>query len=608
MHLDPSSKTPEPNLTLPRLIPWNHISDAKVKDLPVKGRATYRLTLLGLEPRSQGYSIVIPGPIGARRLIVSEQESGDILADFQVGIIDQAKGKDSVRDITLLFFPKKTVPLLLTVHVQVVEGVTGGIFYTPILSEGDRVMSYRIFFATIDLFALTVGFLVGAYNLAVYVWRRNEAAAFYLALGAFAMAMRVFGTSVVMRNMLPESMAEFIRKCEYLPICSAPFFLFVFLQRAFPLVASRLLWERIFTGFMLVVIGFILLFPYRIYSQGLVFFQLYSLAASWIALVVLLRALFTRQPDTKIAFVGFIVVLSTLVWDIVCVNILSWSDIQLVPFGVSIFFTFQSALIMIRTERSSQAARELAEKNADIQKNLLFETEERLILAASVAHHINNPLNYIQSSKEALVHDLAQYNSLLSKLLGEDDPAQPELYQVQMSVKALARDTQNSLATMDQGLKRAGKAVRDIRMLSGIDGNPLSHIQLIELMPQMLRHLHEVESPMQLSRLHTKCQLVKGQELLGNEAVLIHALEFIVALALEHSKGELYLTESFKEGTSYHLHLQGGFHIPPAEQEQAMKRMQHIIHSDCFLFTLKFESLAWDFEVSPAQEEIQDVA
>ncbi len=594
-------------LIMPRIRPWNHMAGEGFPKFPAKGLATYRMSLIGLSAHPRGYYLSIPGQVGARRLIVTEGEDFKVLADYNTGHIDPNGGRDALRDIMLPIFPSGNKRVDITIQTQTFGGPYGGFIFSPQISLGDGVLSRQMMFLSVDLFALTVGILVGVYNLTVWFMRPRDKAALYLALAAFMMILRILGTSYVFRQMFSEEAFEILRKCEYLPICLAPYFIFLFLQRTFPVGAHSQVIEQILKFLVVVFTLTVLNLTYTVYSEILLAFQVFSLLLAAMSSYILLRAFFRKQPDIHIALFGYSLLFGVLVWDIVFVFILSWVDLQAVPFGVSMFFIVQSYLIMIRTERMAQAARELAEQNADIQKNLLFETEERLILAATVAHNINNPLNYIQTSKESLSLDLSQYNDLLHSLLGEEDPNQPDLYRVQLSVKALGLQALAAMETMDNGLKRASKAVRDIRILSGIDGNPVSDIVLEQLMTTLLQRLGEVESQLQLARIQYRSRLLKESKIIGNEALLIHALEFVMALALEHGREELVLYDSQPKDNSYRLLISGILKISEGEQELALKRLNHILHSSSYLFELRFGEESWSIEVTPVIEENEGV-
>ncbi len=594
----------EPTCVIPQInITWNKMQSACKSTFPIVGRASYRVTVEGLVPDPRGYFILLPGPIGARRLLVTEGDNRDVLADYTVGVLEGTAQRDSLRDIVIPFFPKGSGRVVITVQLVNLGGVYGGLIQSPSLSLGDRVLSKRTPLAIIDIFALSVGILVGIYNLGMFLWNRSDKAALYLSIAAFFLAIRIFGTSYLIRNLILEDFSEWLRRFEFLPIFLASYFLFLFLQRAFPAAALGRMWEFLHSMLVIPFTLLVLMASYGTFSQALKIFQLYALFASLCALFVLFRALRLREPDIIIAMAGFCLVILTLVWDIVFVSVLQWGEVWLIPFGVSAFFSFQSYMIMLRAERSSHAARELAEKNADIQKNLLFETEERLILAANVAHHINNPLNYIQVSKDALAHSLKEYQDLLKNLLGEDDAGEAELYQVQQKTKEIAREAEASLTIMTQGLKRASKAVSDIRMLSGIDGNAVNTIAASKIFPTMLERLHEVESPIQLARLQHRIVFASEHTLLGNEAVLIHSLEFFVALALEHSFGDLQVSEEMTPSGAYRLCIGGELRMSTEEQEQALKRLQHIVHSNLYSFELTLEASEWSFVLSPVVQE-----
>ncbi|MFQ5950190.1 MAG: sensor histidine kinase, partial [Nitrospiria bacterium] len=137
------------------------------------------------------------------------------------------------------------------------------------------------------------------------------------------------------------------------------------------------------------------------------------------------------------------------------------------------------------------------------------------VLAAGIAHEINNPVGYISSNLEVLreeVHDLASYlkeleNSHVS-LVGENDQSNREregerIRQVRSVVKIdqFFQDSEAIIRESKEGLDRIKRIILDLKKFSHPDENKMENVNLN----------HEIESTLNIlaSALKYKVKVVK---------------------------------------------------------------------------------------------------
>ncbi|MFA6970799.1 MAG: PAS domain S-box protein [Gallionella sp.] len=132
--------------------------------------------------------------------------------------------------------------------------------------------------------------------------------------------------------------------------------------------------------------------------------------------------------------------------------------------------------------RAKKINAQLMETNQKLEQaqNQLFQSEKMAaigLLAAGVAHEINNPIGYVNSNLGTLEKYLGHFFSIMDKYeaaevpLGVDNPLFQELrqYKEKINLNRIRKDTQSLIAESQQGLERIKKIILDLKEFSHSD-------------------------------------------------------------------------------------------------------------------------------------------
>ncbi len=575
----PSNHDPEPDLWMNRISFWSYHRDQEGKPFPYKGSGTYKLKLTGIPEGASQLYFVVPGSTGATRLIVFDPLREKILLDMSSGQVDEKVYQISRKSILAHVSAESVNELVVYLHVRSHEFVEGGMppYAPPMISLGEGAWTKIFGFAVIDLLGIGICFTLGMYNGLVWMKRRSEIAAFYLALGAIVGSMRMIGMSFITTKLLPDEAAILLRRFEFLPIMLGPYCMFQFHSHVFgwsPLSERN---KNIFNTFTLCVALLPLLLPGLSFSHGLPLYNTIVLTYCFLTGIILWKAFRNHFEDADLSMASSGILILFISHDVILVFLLGLSDFQGLSIGISIYYLIQSYIVAHRVEIADQLAKDLAVKNEAIEKSLRFESNERLSLAASVAHRINNPLNYIQISTDILHNNIEKIQEILLVMVGSDPSDDPEVRKIQLDLEKVFGEVQASFQTMESGLTRAVHAVSEIRAISGVDGTPLTNINLNGILPSCIQHLREHQSIERCRRLRYHPKMGGDAQLFCNEPILKNAVEILLMSALDSSSGDVVIMDKQDDPGTFRLLLGGSFNIQAEDQERLKTRLSYIL-------------------------------
>lgn len=163
---------------------------------------------------------------------------------------------------------------------------------------------------------------------------------------------------------------------------------------------------REFTRFVLIFASVFILYiffvPSRLISYTEVPYQIFSLILFGYSLVMLFSAMMHKQNSAVPMFIGFIILLMTVINDILYMNMIIYS-IYLASFGFAVMILFQSFVLSRRFAQSFAAVEtlssELEEKNIALSK--LDKLKDEFL--ANTSHELRTPLNGIIGIAESLI-------------------------------------------------------------------------------------------------------------------------------------------------------------------------------------------------------------
>ncbi|SMP76923.1 His Kinase A (phospho-acceptor) domain-containing protein [Desulfonatronum zhilinae] len=169
-------------------------------------------------------------------------------------------------------------------------------------------------------------------------------------------------------------------------------------------------------------------------------------------------------------------------------------------------FHVEEVLARVRTHLALRHVQhDLTQRNKTLQKTLdqLKKAQNQLVLsekmaalgvlAAGVAHEINNPLNFVKNSCHGLEKDIADLIALVDHcrrvMTGEQQAALAD-FEKRMDYSTLREEIPELLAHIFEGLWRAEDIVRCLRVFSRSDDARTLDIDLNELVDSALVMLH----------------------------------------------------------------------------------------------------------------------
>ncbi len=150
-------------------------------------------------------------------------------------------------------------------------------------------------------------------------------------------------------------------------------------------------------------------------------------------------------------------------------------------------------IIKIRTQ-------ELVDKNQKLEqtRNQLIQSEKMAsvgLLAAGIAHEINNPVNYVSGGIAVLkktIHKLEAHLKNFSLLAARYDDKAKEDFNLpdENQVASLAKVTENMFKTIEQGINKTTEIVQSIRVFSSNSENVFAELDVNESINSVLLMLY----------------------------------------------------------------------------------------------------------------------
>jgi signal transduction histidine kinase len=144
--------------------------------------------------------------------------------------------------------------------------------------------------------------------------------------------------------------------------------------------------------------------------------------------------------------------------------------------------------------------KELVGKNQKLiqTQNQLIQSEKMAtvgLLAAGIAHEINNPINYISGGIAVLkksILKLEGYLNTYKKAVDNCDKNTSEQFELpnENQVAALTKVTDNMFETIEQGIKKTTEIVQSIRVFSSSSGNTFAELDINETLDSVLLMLY----------------------------------------------------------------------------------------------------------------------
>ncbi len=213
------------------------------------------------------------------------------------------------------------------------------------------------------------------------------------------------------------------------------------------------------------------------------------------------------------------------------------------------------------------------------ERNLRFQSEQRLNLASAVAHRINNPLNYISLGRSDIEVHLDKLQLLVGSLLGESPSSDPEVAAVQQRFAEITGGLASGLNLIHSGVEKVSTTVKEVKILSGVERIALEMLRIDAIWNMSLERLREIFEPQQYARIEVQWQDgVEEESLICNRFVLKSALEILVVTLLPKTKGTLSLVNGKSADVPWTLSCDVDLNADPALLEALQFNLNNLLN------------------------------
>ncbi|WP_166239775.1 sensor domain-containing diguanylate cyclase [Paenibacillus turpanensis] len=340
--------------------------------LPRFGIATYSLRIL-LPNEKQMWALSIPSISASYKLYVN----GELL--HSNGTVGKTAMKTIARsEKQLLQFYSESGEAELVIQVANFSNQRSGIVNSIVLGEHAFIVGQQQLRIAYEMFLIGSLFVMTVYHIGLYVMRRKEPSSLYFGLFCLLIAVRslIIGETFIYK-LIPPITWDLVVIIDYFCMCAAVISFTLFLRRIYPNEMNKRVAQAI-VGFAGSYIGFIVLTPPRIFTNGLPYLQLFILLSISYALFVFVLAFFRRRDGALFTAAGAVVLTISIFNDILANRGIIHSGYFL-AFGLFTFIVSQSFVLAIGFSKAFSSSEGLAEKLAHLNNVLEDKVRERTI-------------------------------------------------------------------------------------------------------------------------------------------------------------------------------------------------------------------------------------
>ncbi|WP_222708540.1 ATP-binding protein [Paenibacillus sp. N3.4] len=355
-----------------------------------RGYATYRLRVL-TQGDTGPLGLWIPAIAPAYKIYADGQEiarSGSFKTD----------GSDTVseyRPQTVVFNPKSgAFDLLIQVSNDIYP--EGGIWYSLTLGTERDMQHIRERNSFVDMAVFGGCALLGLYQIAVYLLRRNDRSTLYFGICCLLGGVRQWVVGgIYLVEVYPGADIKLVIMLEYLTYYGGVTMAALFVRSLYPKEFNGKI-IKLLVGIGFGFIGTVLLLPTELYTNWIGYFKMVSLFALIYFIYGFALALWRGRAGALLQLSGWLAFVAAAVHDILYSDgWILWIDLQLVPYGF-ILLVFIEAL-------------ELARRFTNAYRTIGTMTEELIAMSrlkdeflTNTSHELKTPLHGILNLTQSM--------------------------------------------------------------------------------------------------------------------------------------------------------------------------------------------------------------
>jgi diguanylate cyclase (GGDEF)-like protein len=343
-------------LHVPRL--WNSGHDGV--PFSEQGYATYRLIII--DPTDEPRSIKIPAIRTAYDLWIN----GELKISNGIVSDNPTEAVPSGTPQVIIFNPRQDYNEIIF-HVANFNHKKGGILESIFYGDVRQIHSLENQKQRIEAFLFGILLIIGLYNVKLYQIRRKESAPLFFGLICLLLGFRiVLLGETLLAHWIPELSWDNLIRMEYLTMfLSLPLFV-LFIQSLYPKETNEVVNKISIT--IPVVISTGVLFPPRIFTQTVTFFQAFIGITSIYLFYCVIKAVIRNREGALVTIFGGIYLVLGVFIDIAYFNGIFFTGQVLQGYaysiGLAIFIFAQSSVLSARAWAAFNQAEQLAVQNA----------------------------------------------------------------------------------------------------------------------------------------------------------------------------------------------------------------------------------------------------
>ena len=386
---DDFRSNPEPDLRVELPSSWN-CYELSGKKLPGYGYATYRLHVIGapsgkplavrVAPLSTAYTLSIDGEVMASNGAIGEtKETSEPELELQ----------------TFQFTPNKD-SFNIIIKVSNFEYARGGAWSSVYFGTPEKINSINQIVVGRDYFLLGSFFVISSLCLLIFVLRRREVLLLYAGMCFMLIIRTAINGSYPIRLLAPQFPFETIVRLNYITLYWLPGIYYWILHMLYPRESSKTI-GTIYSIFASILSLITLVLPVGSFSKLILVAYTSALLIGIAGLILLIKAMKTRGPDTLYILIGIIVMLLCLIRDVLFLqNIIKVGFLEYYPGGFLVTSLLWCSVLFLRHLWL------LNEKRFALQELMLSSEREKMtelkFLKSQIRpHFLNNALNTIIS-------------------------------------------------------------------------------------------------------------------------------------------------------------------------------------------------------------------
>ncbi|WP_141733793.1 7TM diverse intracellular signaling domain-containing protein [Oligoflexus tunisiensis] len=410
--LDPGDERAAP-ATLPAGQSWT-FGAAETQFRSGEGFATYRLSLVHLQPRMEGYSLALRSAGTALKIMIYPRNKPHKMRFATAGRLGRNAEEEipQLRLVSLRFFPEEDeTEWVVLAQVSNFHYARGGLWTVPFISAGESANLLMETDRELLLLCLGMIAVIGIYNVVLFIRRPADKPTLMLALFCVLVCLRSMASDDLISWYIPTldtRIFEFKYLVEYATIILAPWTGNSFLHMTFLSSSSQRFYR--FTSFLSLV-ALVAIVALDTYYRSLILnpIQVVTLVHVIFGLSVVVRAVLHRRQEAVLAALGAFALTVCVVHDsLISYNI--FSQPYLMAVGMSVFIFMQGQVVAQRFAKAFRVAEHLSQKLKD-------EVERQTLELRSIMENIPQGV-FIMLDDQTIQ---GNYSRELEQLLHETD-------------------------------------------------------------------------------------------------------------------------------------------------------------------------------------------